>query len=190
MIILLFGPPGSGKGTQAQKIVERTQLPHLSTGDMLRHSVASGTELGLSVKNILDLGELVSDPIMVSVIEERIADDDCVNGFILDGFPRTMNQAEALDALLKKHRKNIDHVIELDVNNDLLFDRIIKRAQENAQSQRGDDNVDTLKKRIHIYTEQTKKILPFYHSQGIVKSINGMNDIDKVTEDIFAQLHL
>lgn len=183
MNLILLGPPGAGKGTQAQTLVDRHGLVQLSTGDMLRAAVSAGTELGKQAKVIMDRGDLVSDDIMVGLISERVDQPDCANGFILDGFPRTVAQAEALDQMLEEKGLKIDHVIELKVDEEILFDRIRTRASESGET-RSDDNEETLKKRLGVYHEQTAPILPYYKDKGALKTIDGMASIEDVTAQL------
>lgn len=184
MNIVIFGPPGAGKGTQSQRLEKELGICQLSTGDMLRKEVASGSELGQILKTILDEGKLVPDETMVKLIEIAMKDPDCEKGVIFDGFPRTRPQAEALDDMLKKNGKRIDHVIVLQVDDGALLGRIQKRAEESGET-RSDDNEETLKKRLNVYHEQTAPILPYYEEQGLLRKIDGMADIDKVTDQIF-----
>ena len=190
MNIILFGPPGAGKGTQAQLLQERHGLVQLSTGDMLRAAVAAGTELGLKAKSIMDAGNLVDDDLMIAIISDRIDQSDCANGFILDGFPRTIPQAEGLDRMLAEKKLKLDRVIEIEVDDQALFARIEGRAQETASAgqQRADDNAETLKKRLAVYHEQTAPVLPYYENQGMLKKIDGMADIEEVSRQIEAIL--
>ena len=190
MNLIMFGPPGAGKGTQASRLEERYGLKQLSTGDMLRAAVASGSELGKEVKAVIDAGDLVSDDIMVRMIEARIAQADCAKGFILDGFPRTEAQAAALDAMLGKSGAAIDSVIVMEVDEAELFKRIETRAKEAGDAARADDNAETLRKRLGVYKEQTAPVLPFYEKKGVLRKINGMASMDDVTKQIEAALGL
>ena len=176
MRIILFGPPGCGKGTQATFISESLSIPHLSTGDMLRSAVSSGSEIGLKAKNIMESGGLVSDQIVLSIVEERIAKDDCEKGFILDGFPRTVNQAEKLDLLLNTNNK-LDYVLRIKVDEDEIIKRLIERARE-------DDKPDIIKNRFKTYNSETEPLIPFYEERKILFNIDGMQEIEKVSEDI------
>ena len=187
MIIILLGPPGAGKGTQCERQVEKYKIVQLSTGDMLRAAVAAGTEMGLKAKQVMDRGDLVSDDIVVGIIADRIEEPDCANGFILDGFPRTVAQAEALDAMLAEKGLELDHVISMEVDEQALFARIEKRAAETGGA-RSDDNAETLRKRLEVYHEQTAPIIPYYRDKGALKTVDGMQDIDSVTESLYAIL--
>ncbi len=185
MNLIFLGPPGAGKGTQAQRLEERYGLVQLSTGDMLRAAVASGSELGRRAGAIMEAGELVPDAIMVDMIAERIARPDCEGGFILDGFPRTIAQAEALDAMLEHKGLGIDHVIELAVDEAALLERIRTRiASTGASQRRADDNEETLRNRLAVYRNQTAPILPYYRDRGMLVSIDGMAPIGEVTSAI------
>ena len=176
MRIILFGPPGCGKGTQATFISEALAIPHLSTGDMLRSAVSSGSEIGLKAKNIMESGGLVSDQIVLSIVEQRIAKDDCENGFILDGFPRTINQAEKLDLLLSTTHE-LDCVLRIKVDEEEIIKRLIARARE-------DDKPDIIKNRFKTYNSETQPLIPFYEKRKILFNINGMQEIEKVSDDI------
>tara|TARA_B100001027_G_scaffold208808_1_gene174418 strand:- start:639 stop:1190 length:552 start_codon:yes stop_codon:yes gene_type:complete len=174
--IILFGPPGCGKGTQATFISEALAIPHLSTGDMLRSAVSSGSEIGLKAKNIMERGGLVSDQIVLSIVEQRIAKDDCEKGFILDGFPRTVNQAEKLDSLLSTSNK-LDYVLRIKVDEEEIIKRLIDRARE-------DDKPDIIKHRFKTYNSETQPLIPFYEERKILFNIDGMQEIEKVSDDI------
>ena len=176
MNIILFGPPGSGKGTQAVNICENLSIPHLSTGDMLREAVASGSDIGKKAKEIMEDGGLVSDEIVLSIVKERIAFKDCSNGFVLDGFPRTINQATGLDSLLDVSQK-IEYVLRIKVDEEDILKRLIERG-------RSDDNPVTIKNRFKTYNSQTQPLIPFYENRKILFNINGMQEIEKVFEDI------
>ena len=183
MNIILFGAPGAGKGTQAKRLVEARGLVQLSTGDMLRAAIDAGTELGLRAKEIMDRGDLVSDEIILAMIAERMDSPDCANGVILDGFPRTVAQAEGLDAMLEERGLALDHVIEISVDEGALFARIENRAAETGGS-RADDNAETLRKHLAVYHENTAPLLPYYDGKGLLKTVDGMNSIDEVGQAI------
>ena len=183
MNIILFGPPGAGKGTQAKILIKTHDIVQISTGDMLREEVNSGSNLGKTAKSIMDSGGLVSDEIIMSIIEERISKPDCQNGFILDGFPRTLNQAIALDDLLANKNIQIDHIIQIDVDEKLLFERIKQRAEE-GDFVRNDDNKNVLIKRITVYKKDTMPVLEYYRSLKRLKTVDGMQSIENVSSDI------
>ncbi|MEK9745705.1 MAG: adenylate kinase [Candidatus Puniceispirillum sp.] len=183
MNIILFGAPGAGKGTQAERLVAKYRLVQLSTGDMLRAAIAAGTDLGKRAKDIMDRGDLVSDDIIVGMIAARLDDKDCANGVILDGFPRTVAQAEALDKMLASKGLSLDGVIEIRVDEAALFARIENRAAETGGA-RSDDNADTLRKRLAVYHENTAPLLPYYRDKGVLKSVDGMATIDEVAAQI------
>jgi len=185
MRLVLLGPPGAGKGTQAARLVERHGVPQLSTGDMLRAAVAAKTPIGLKAKQIMDAGALVPDEVVIGLIDERLDSPDCAKGFILDGFPRTVAQAEALDRLLADRGLRLDHVIEVKVDDDILVDRIATRnAQADTAGARSDDTVETLRKRLQVYHEQTAPILPYYKKSGRLVTVDGMAPIDEVGRQI------
>ena len=185
MRIILLGPPGAGKGTQAVRLVERLRIPQLSTGDMLRAAVAAGTPIGLKAKAIMDAGALVSDEIVVGIVADRIEQDDARSGFILDGFPRTVAQAEAFDAMLARKGLKLDAVIEFKVDETALVDRIVKRAKESearGEVVRKDDNPEVFKARLDAYKAQTAPLSAYYAQKGMLKTVDGMRPIDEVTD--------
>ena len=187
MNFILFGPPGAGKGTQAKFLVNKFEILQISTGDILREEVKSKTNLGMSAKAIMDKGDLVSDDIILSIIEKRLSNPDCDNGFILDGFPRTLNQAIELEKILKKLHINIDKIIEINVKDEILLQRITSRALE-TKNNRADDNSNVLKNRIEIYHKDTKPVLKFYNDMGKLITVNGMLSIEEVSEEILQLL--
>lgn len=208
MNLILMGLPGAGKGTQAEKINEKYNIPHISTGDMFRLAIKEGTDLGKKAKEYMDQGSLVPDEVTVGIVKERLSKDDCKNGFLLDGFPRTIAQAEALDELLAELGQTIDHVIHVDVPEEKLVERLTGRRvcpscgttyhvlynppKEDGKCdrdgseliQRDDDTPETVKNRLEVNIEQTKPLLNFYQEKGYLVNINGDQDIDKVFQDI------
>lgn len=211
MNLILLGPPGAGKGTQAQHLSAKFGLAKLSTGDMLRAAVAAGTEIGKIAKGIMAEGKLVPDEIMIGLIRDRIRESDCANGFILDGFPRTVAQAEALDAMLASEHKRMDYIIELKVDDKKLVERITGRFScvkcgagyhdsfkqtktagvcdecgSKEFSRREDDNAETVTKRLNAYHAQTAPLLPYYSKTGILFTIDGMADINRVAAELDA----
>ena len=191
MIVVLFGPPAAGKGTQAKRIHEKYGIAHLSTGDMLRAAIAAGTEVGKKAKAVMDKGQLVPDDIVVGIIADRIAEPDCKQGFVLDGFPRTVNQARALDVMLKGKGRDVDVVIVMDVDEAALIKRVENRAAEarrKGEPVRPDDDPETFKKRLGVYKAETAPILPYYEAQGKIRHVDGMKSIDEVSVQIDALL--
>ncbi|MDI4664625.1 adenylate kinase [Xanthobacter autotrophicus] len=187
MRLVLLGPPGAGKGTQAQRLVARHGIVQLSTGDMLRAAVAAGTPVGLKAKAVMDAGGLVSDEIVIGIIAERLDSPDAKNGFILDGFPRTVAQAEALDRLLADKGMKLDAVIELVVDQEKLVARILNRAAEaqaKGEAVRKDDDPVVFKSRLEAYNRDTAVVAPYYSARGQLKQIDGMAPIDQVTAAI------
>jgi len=186
MNIVLFGAPGAGKGAQAERIASVYGMAHLSTGEMLRSAISSGNELGASAKDVIDRGELISDDIIVKIVDARMDDDDCVKGFILDGFPRTVAQAKALDKLLVSKGLTLDHVIEIEVDEAALFARIENRASErrNTGTARSDDNAEILRRRLAVYHQNSAPVLPYYREKGLLRSVDGMASIEGVATQI------
>ena len=187
MRIILLGPPGAGKGTQAVRLVERLGIPQLSTGDMLRAAVAAGTPVGLKAKAVMDRGDLVSDDIVVGIIADRIEEQDAKSGFILDGFPRTVAQAEAFDQMLANKGLRLDSVIEFKVNEAELVERIVRRAKDTearGEPVRKDDNPEVFKTRLEAYRNQTAPLSAYYERTGMLKMVDGMTPIDDVTQAI------
>ncbi len=209
MKIILLGPPGAGKGTQAQILEETYGIKKLSTGDMLREAVSKGTEVGKKAKAVMDRGELVSDDIIIAMIDERISHPDCKKGFILDGFPRTVAQAEALDKLLSSKKSKLDKVIEMKVDDNALIERISNRysckkcgAGYNRKFKptrkegvcdscgstdflvRDDDKAETVAARLQVYNKQTAPLLPYYRSKNFLAEVDGMADMEEVTRQI------
>lgn len=203
-----MGLPGAGKGTQAEKIVQKYQIPHISTGDMFRQAIKDGTELGLKAKSYMDKGELVPDEVTVGIVRERLSKSDCQSGFLLDGFPRTVQQAESLDQILNDLNKKIDYCIHIDVDKDILMERLTGRRickscgatyhlvfnpPQVANTcdkcggelyQRPDDHAETVQNRLDVNVKQMKPLLDFYASKDVLKSINGVQEINKVFEEI------
>jgi adenylate kinase len=185
MNLILFGPPAAGKGTQAKRLTAERGFVQLSTGDMLRAARKSGSELGQKVAAIMDSGSLVSDDIVIALIEEALAANKNATGFIFDGFPRTVAQAEALDAMLARHDKQIDRVVRLEVDPQKLLDRVAKRFAEEG---RADDNPESFKVRLDAYLAQTAPLAPYYQDQGKMRGVDGMAGIEDVATSIAAAL--
>ncbi|MFO1135272.1 MAG: adenylate kinase [Rhodoblastus sp.] len=187
MRLILLGPPGAGKGTQASRLVEKFGIPQLSTGDMLRAAVKAGTPVGLKAKAVMESGGLVSDEIVIGIIKDRIKEADAAKGFILDGFPRTVAQAEALTKLLQAEKMKLDAVVELKVDEKALMARIENRARETVAAGgtvRADDNPESFKIRLDAYREQTAPVSAYYAKIGELKTVDGMAPIDDVTKAI------
>ncbi len=191
MKLILLGPPGAGKGTQATRLVEKLKIPQLSTGDMLRAAVRAGTPIGLKAKAVMEAGGLVSDDIVIGIIAQRIEQPDAQNGFILDGFPRTVAQADALDAMLTERGKKLDAIVELKVDEKALLARIENRVREalaRGETVRADDNAESLKKRLDAYFEMTAPVSAYYRKKGELREVDGMAPIEQVAQAIDATL--
>ncbi|MGD0719568.1 MAG: adenylate kinase [Roseiarcus sp.] len=187
MRLILLGPPGAGKGTQATRLVEKFGIPQLSTGDMLRAAVKAGTPIGQRAQAVMESGALVSDDIVVGIVAERIGEPDARNGFILDGFPRTVAQAEALDAMLAGKGMSLDAVIELRVDHDKLVERILRRAaqaQAAGQPVRKDDDPEVFKTRLAAFEKDTAAVTPYYRASGVLHGVDGMAEIGEVSASI------
>ncbi len=187
MRLIFLGPPGAGKGTQAARIVAKHGIPQLSTGDMLRAAVAAGTPVGQKAKAVMDAGGLVSDEIVIGIVADRIEEADAKKGFILDGFPRTLAQAEALDKMLEGKGLKLDAVLELRVDQTKLVDRIVRRAEEAraaGQPVRKDDDPEVFKTRLEAYNRDTAVVAPYYEKRGQLTAIDGMQPIDDVSQAI------
>lgn len=188
MKLILLGPPGAGKGTQAKRLEMQYGYVQLSTGDMLRAAVTAKTEIGKQAEAIMARGDLVPNEVVVGIIAERIAQPDCKDGYILDGFPRNVAQAEALDAMLASKGMELDAVVELKVDSAILLNRIETRAAETEGGPRADDNAEALKKRLDVYDEQTAPLIAYYGNTGKLRSVDGMQTMDEVTAAIVAVL--
>lgn len=191
MRLILLGPPGAGKGTQAQRLVDKHGIPQLSTGDMLRAAVKAGTDVGKRAKAVMDAGELVSDEIVNAIVAERIDQADCAGGFILDGYPRTLVQADSVEKMLSDRGVGLDAVIELVVDDKALVGRIVKRAEETAAAGlpvRKDDNPEVFEERLREYYKKTAPLIGYYYAKGLLKGVDGMASIDEVTGQIEALL--
>ncbi|MEF2148039.1 adenylate kinase [Luteimonas sp. FXH3W] len=185
MRLVLLGAPGSGKGTQAAKLKDYLQIPHISTGDLLRGEVAAGTKLGLEAKEVMARGELVSDAILLGMLEDRLQRDDCKDGFILDGYPRNLAQADALNTLLARIKQPMDYAVQLEVPTDLLIDRIAGRA---AAEGRADDNPESVRKRLEIYDSQTAPVIDYYRTNGQLNIVDGVGELDEVFNRILTAI--
>jgi adenylate kinase len=185
MRIVLLGAPGSGKGTQAALLKEHFRIPHISTGALLREAVEQATPLGLQAKAIMERGELVPDDVMLDLIEQRLGEDDVGSGFILDGYPRNLSQAEALERLLARLEQPVEEAVLIEVNPDLVVERIAKRAAEEGRS---DDNEEVVRKRIRVYEEQTAPVAGFYEQRSVLTRVLGEGSIDEVLQRILGVL--
>ncbi len=212
MKLILLGPPGAGKGTQAKMLTEKFSIPQISTGDILRAAVKAGTTMGLKAKEFMDAGGLVPDEVVVGIVRDRLQEVDCENGFILDGFPRTVAQADALQVSLQKMDKELDHVISLDVDAEALVERLTGRRTckdcgrgyhisfdpskvegvcdvcSSELIQRDDDREDTIRKRLQVYASQTEPLINYYRETGVLIELDGMQQIKLVQEQILARL--
>jgi adenylate kinase len=212
MNLMVFGAPGAGKGTQAKSLVEKYNIPQISTGDMLRAAIVDKTAMGMEAKKFMDAGELVPDSTIIGIIKDRLGKDDCKNGFILDGFPRTLAQAEALEDLMSKSGKKLDKVLSFDVSDELIIQRIAGRRVcpkcgtsyhiefncpkvrdvcdccDDSLIIRKDDNADTVKNRLQNYHNQTAPLIDFYKNMGVFAQIDGSQELSKVTKDMFEVL--
>ncbi len=185
MRLVIMGPPGAGKGTQAVVVAEALHVPHISTGDIFRANVSKGTPLGEEAKRYMDAGEYVPDSVTNAMVRDRIAQDDCVGGFLLDGYPRTLEQVNELDMMLLADRLHLDRVIELTVDTDAVVARLLKRAQEQGRS---DDTAEVIRRRLEVYFEQTAPLIAVYQDRGLIVEVDGMGDVPEVTARILAAL--
>lgn len=185
MRLVLLGAPGSGKGTQAARLKEHLQVPHISTGDLLRAEVAAGSKLGLEAKEVMARGELVSDAILLGMLEDRLSRPDTANGFILDGYPRNLAQADALDVLLRRIGQPMDYAVQLEVPTELLVERIAGRA---AAEGRADDNPESVRKRLEVYDSQTAPVIEFYRQHGQLTVVDGVGALDDVFNRLVSAL--
>jgi adenylate kinase len=187
MRIVLLGPPGSGKGTQATLLVEQLGVPHISTGALLRNAAKRGTELGLKAKALTDKGELVPDDVISDMIEERLSRADVANGFILDGYPRNLAQAESLEALLERLDQPVDEAILIDIKPEIIIKRIARRAQEEG---RADDTEETVRNRLQVYAEQTAPLADYYAQRGLLTKVLGEGSVDDIFQRILSILNM
>jgi len=185
MHLVLMGPPGAGKGTQAQVVAARLGVPHISTGDIFRSNVQHGTELGLQAQRYMDAGEYVPDDVTNAMVRDRLGQADCLPGFLLDGYPRTLDQVTELDDILASLGKNLDNVVELTVDREEVVQRLVRRAQDQGRS---DDTEAVIRRRMDVYQEQTTPLLEVYSGRGLLKSVDGMGAVDEVTARILASL--
>lgn len=189
MRLILLGPPGVGKGTQAKILVEAYGIPQLSTGDILRSAIANQTALGLAAKEVMDRGDLVSNDIVNGIVSERLDGEDCKAGFVLDGFPRTIPQADALGQMLEDKGMQLDAVIQITADADVLVARIANRAKESSGGARADDNVEVVRNRLEVYKQQTAPLVDYYRGKGLLRTVDGTQPIDQVTAEIRGHLH-
>ena len=185
MRLIILGPPGAGKGTQAARIAEHLGIPAISPGDIFRANIKNETPLGLQVKEILASGGYVSDDVTNAIVEDRLAQDDCARGFLLDGYPRTLAQVEALDGMLAAHGATLDHVLELTVDDDAVVARLLKRAESEG---RADDTEGVIRERMAIYHRETKPLSDTYRERGLLVEVDGLGQVDEVTGRILATL--
>ncbi|MGD9020594.1 MAG: adenylate kinase [Lysobacterales bacterium] len=187
MRLVILGPPGSGKGTQAAMLVEHLNVPHVSTGALLRGAIKEGSELGIKAKAIIEKGELVPDDVMLGIVEQRLGAADAANGFILDGYPRNVAQAEALDGMLERLGKPVQEAIHIDVDEDVIVERIAKRAKLEGRS---DDTEETVRNRLKVYAEQTAPVADYYEKNGLLTRVWGHGEIDEILQRILGALDI
>lgn len=187
MKLVFMGPPGAGKGTQAGILCDSLSIPQISTGDILRKAMKNGTPMGQKAKEYVESGKLVPDEVVIGIVKDRIADDDCKNGFLLDGFPRTTEQADALEALLKENGTALDAAVNLDVPEAELVKRLLDRAQKEGRS---DDTEPVIKQRLQTYAEKTQPLIDYYRNKGLLKEVNGLGSLEEITERIRTSLSL
>ena len=181
MKLLIMGPPGVGKGTQAKIIKDKLRIAHISTGELLRQEIAEKTEVGIIAKKYIDEGKLVPDNFLFTIVNERLGQPDCRNGYILDGFPRTLNQANGLEKIISSFDQRLDRAINLYANEDTLVERLVKRGEDSGRS---DDTSNIIRNRQKIYWQQTAPLLDFYEERGLLDNVNGLGEIKKITERI------
>lgn len=182
MNLIFMGPPGAGKGTQAKQIIEKLGIPQISTGDILRSAIKDGTSLGMEAKRYMDAGELVPDSVVIGIVEERVKMADCQKGFLLDGFPRTIPQAEALDSALANLNRKIDMAVNLSVSDEEIIGRLLERAKIEG---RADDTEPVIRNRIKNYNDQTKPLIDFYRAKGLLKEVDGLGSVTDISSRIF-----
>jgi adenylate kinase len=187
MRLVILGPPGSGKGTQAALLVEHLKVPHISTGALLRGAIKEGSELGIRARAIIEKGELVPDDIMLGIVEQRLGAEDAAAGFILDGYPRNLAQAEALDAMLERLEKPVQEAIHIDVDEEVIVERIARRAKLEGRS---DDTEETVRNRLRVYAEQTAPVANYYEKNGLLTRVWGHGEIDEILQRILSALDI